>query len=305
VRATGRGRGVNTRPDPLARLGAWVRMGRQNQLQCAHRANRLAGSVVVERFGRCDHVAVSERAKPNVDVIDLAPGLWIWRLEHPEWKEQCEWQEVVTGTCVDAGDERWLLDPLLPPADATEFWARLAERPPTAVALLIPDHADRMSWGDRQVGSVDTVVGRYGCRAFGPDDWSENRPPETELEKIVPGEALPGGLVPFRDPRGWSETPLYLPEQKTVVFGDALTERGGVLRIWGTPHMERACSDLRAMLDLPFERLIILMVNPCMPATRLSGRSTCPAGPPRLRSTMPPGKASSTASDSSSTRALT
>jgi hypothetical protein len=22
---------------------------------------------------------------PDVDVIDLAPGLWIWRLEHPAW----------------------------------------------------------------------------------------------------------------------------------------------------------------------------------------------------------------------------
>jgi hypothetical protein len=66
------------------------------------------------------------------------PGLWIWRLDHPEWNEHRDWQEVLTSTCVDAGDERWLLDPLLPPADATEVWDRLAERPPTAVALLIP-----------------------------------------------------------------------------------------------------------------------------------------------------------------------
>jgi hypothetical protein len=200
---------------------------------------------------------MSERTKPNVEVIDLAPGLWIWRLEHPEWNEHCDWQEVVTSTCVDAGDERWLLDPLLPPADTTEVWDRLAERPPTAVALLIPDHHDRMSWSDRQLRSVDAVVTRYRCRAFGPDDWSNNKPPKTNLQKIVPNEDLPGGLMPFRDPRGWSETPLYIPQQKTLVFGDALTERGGVLRIWGTPHIERARSDLRAMLDLPFERLII------------------------------------------------
>jgi hypothetical protein len=200
---------------------------------------------------------MSERTKPNVEVIDLAPGLWIWRLEHPEWNEHCDWQEVVTSTCVDADDERWLLDPLLPPADTPEVWDRLAERPPTAVALLIPDHHDRMSWSDRQVRSVDAVVIRYRCRAFGPDDWSNNKPPKTNLQKIVPNEDLPGGLMPFRDPRGWSETPLYIPQQKTLVFGDALTERGGVLRIWGTPNIERARSDLRAMLDLPFERLII------------------------------------------------
>jgi len=200
---------------------------------------------------------MSERTKPNVEVIDLAPGLWIWRLDHPEWNEHFDWPRVVTSVCVDAGDEGWLLDPLLPPADATQVWDRLAERPPTAVALLIPDHADRMSWSDPQVPSVDAVVSHYRCRAFGPDDWSNNRPPRNKLQKIVPNEELPGGLMPFRDPRGWSETPLYLPQQKTLVFGDALTERGGALRIWGTPNMERARSDLRAMLDLPLERLII------------------------------------------------
>jgi Ankyrin repeats (many copies) len=200
---------------------------------------------------------MSERGRPSVEIIDLGPGLWIWRLEHPGWNQYCEWQEVVTSVCVEAGAERWLLDPLLPPTDATQVWDRMDERPPTAVALLIPDHADRMSWSNLQVRSFDAVVARYRCRAFGPDDWSNNKPPETTLQKIVPGEELPGGLMPFRDPRGWSETPIYSSRHKTLVFGDALTERGGVLRIWGTPHMERARSDLRAMLDLPFERLVI------------------------------------------------
>jgi hypothetical protein len=49
---------------------------------------------------------------PNVEVIDLAPGLWIWRLEYPAWKPDVDWQQVVTCLCVDAGSERWLLDPL-------------------------------------------------------------------------------------------------------------------------------------------------------------------------------------------------
>ncbi|MBV9702013.1 MAG: ankyrin repeat domain-containing protein, partial [Methylobacteriaceae bacterium] len=55
-----------------------------------------------------------------------------------------------------------------------------------------------------------------------------------------------------------NETPLWLPEHKTLVFADALTERAGVLRVWMSPtHEERALPDLRAMLDLPFERVII------------------------------------------------
>ena len=81
--------------------------------------------------------------------------------------------------------------------------------------------------------------------------------------QIVPNQELPSGLIPFRDPRGWSETPLWLPEQKTLVFGDALTERAGALRVWLSPtHEERALPDLPAMLDLPFERVIISQGEP-------------------------------------------
>jgi hypothetical protein len=121
----------------------------------------------------------------------------------------------------------------------------------------------RETWDDRKRWSVDVLVGRYGCRAFGPNAFDpemidEVGPAETEVQKIVPGHELPGGLVPFRDVRGWAETPLWLPEHQTLVFGDGLTERQGALRVWMSPtHEERALPDLRAMLDLPFERVII------------------------------------------------
>jgi glyoxylase-like metal-dependent hydrolase (beta-lactamase superfamily II) len=83
-------------------------------------------------------------------------------------------------------------------------------------------------------------------------------PPQTEVQAILPNHELPGGLLAFRDPRGWNETPLWLPEHRTLIFGDALTERAGVLRVWMSPtHQDRALPDLRAMLDLPFERVII------------------------------------------------
>jgi hypothetical protein len=78
----------------------------------------------------CEHTAMRAGRLPDVEVIDLAPGLWIWRIEHPGWTEDADWQQVVTCVCAEAGGERWLLDPLLPPEETAQVWDRLAERPP-------------------------------------------------------------------------------------------------------------------------------------------------------------------------------
>lgn len=201
---------------------------------------------------------MTERNSPNLKIIDLAPGLWIWRIEHPGWKPGVDWQKAVTCVCVDSGRERWLLDPLLPPVESTDFWDRLSEHPPTAAAILKPDHL-REVWGDRETWSLDLLVRRYGCQAFGPGIWDPDQgPPQTQVQIIEPNQELPGGLIAFRDPRGRRETPLWLPAHKALVFADTLTERAGVLRVWMSPtHEERALPGLRAMLDLPFERVII------------------------------------------------
>src|SRR5262249_30357556 len=83
----------------------------------------------------------------------------------PGWETGADWQQVVTCVCVDAGAERWLLDPLLPPDDAAQVWDRLAARPPTAVAVLTPDHM-RTTWSvlwyrgwPRRSAAIDGTTG--------------------------------------------------------------------------------------------------------------------------------------------------
>jgi glyoxylase-like metal-dependent hydrolase (beta-lactamase superfamily II) len=74
---------------------------------------------------------------------------------------------------------------------------------------------------------------------------------------------LPGGLVALYDGRGRMETPLWLPEQKALVFADALTAAGGELRVWVSPaHEERALPALRKLLELPFEHVIVAHGEP-------------------------------------------
>lgn len=182
-----------------------------------------------------------------VEICDVAPGLWIWRLVHPRWRPEQGWAPVVTCTCVESGEEVLALDPLAPAAEATEFWQRLDRRPPTAVVVLKPDH----------VRDVDAFAERYRARAFGPRLFFREDIPRTQLEFIEEGSILPGGVVALYDGRGRNETPLWLPEQRTVVFADALTAPDGELRVWATPHRERALAALRKLLELPFERVIV------------------------------------------------
>jgi hypothetical protein len=181
-------------------------------------------------------------------VVDVVPGLWIWRHAHPDWEAGLEWPEEVTSTCVESGGEVILLDPLAPPEDASEVWERLDARPPTMAAILKPDH----------VRDVDLFVRRYGVRAFGPHWFWRDNIPEAELEGIQPGDELPGGLVALYDGRGRVETPLWLPDQRALVFADGMTAPVGELLVWGTPwHEERVLPAFRAMLELPFEHVLV------------------------------------------------
>src|SRR5438105_8138704 len=121
---------------------------------------------------------------PRATIHDVAHGLWIWRTPHPDWRDDVDWHQIVTSTCVESHGDVAVLDPLVPAGDGDEVWARLDARPPTLVVVLKPDH----------VRSVDAFVDRYGARPFGPSLFWRDDVPRTELEPIEPGSRLPGGL---------------------------------------------------------------------------------------------------------------
>ncbi len=184
----------------------------------------------------------------KVEIRDIAPGLWIWRSEHHHWRPGDDWQPIVTSTYVESGGERLVIDPLVPKTAAEELWKRLDNRPPTMAAVIIPDH----------VRDIDEIVRRYQVRAFGPRLFWPDDVPKTQLEILESDRVLPGGFVALYDGRGRLETPLWLPEQRVIVFGDGLTERAGKLRVWDSPwHQKRALPALRELLALPFEQVII------------------------------------------------
>ena len=75
---------------------------------------------------------------------------------------------------------------------------------------------------------------------------------------MQPGDELPGGLQALHDGRGAMETPLYLPEQRALVFADALTAPGGELRVWSRRGTRSGrCRRCARCSSLPFEHVLV------------------------------------------------
>jgi hypothetical protein len=181
------------------------------------------------------------------EIREVTDGLWIWRLRHPDWHPDAGWDPPVTSVWLECGGEVAVVDAMAPPP-GDPVWERLDERPPTFAVVLKPDH----------VRDVDGFILRYGALGYGPHWYWPNGAPAHPLEGIEPGAVLPGGIVALYDGRGRVETPIWVPDQRALVFADALTERRGELLVWGTPwHEERVLPALRAMLELPFEHVIV------------------------------------------------
>jgi hypothetical protein len=182
----------------------------------------------------------------SVEVRDVADGLWLWRQPHPAWEPGGGWEPAVSSFAVESRGTSLLLDPLAPAPSARAVWDRIQRV--DAILVLKPDH----------IRDVDLFARWFGARAFGPQLYWRDDVPRTELEAIRPGDELPGGLQALYDGRGMQETPLYLPEQRALVFADALTAPQGELLVWSTPwHESRTLPALRALLELPFEHVLV------------------------------------------------
>ena len=192
-------------------------------------------------------------AAVSAEIRDVAPGLWLWRQPHPGWREGFDWGPAVNSVAVRSRGVSLVLDPLAPPPRSREVWERLEELQPATVVVLKPDH----------VRVVDLFVRWYGARAYGPFLFWPDDLPRTELVAVQPGDELPGGLQALYDGRGRMETPLFLPEQRALVFADARTAPRGELRVWGSPwHDERVLPALRSMLSLPFAQVVVAHGEP-------------------------------------------
>jgi len=95
-------------------------------------------------------------------------------------------------------------------------------------------------------------------KPYGPRFYFPDQVPKTELEPVIAEKEPLGSMMSLYDARDRTETPVFLPEQHAVVFGGAVMDHGGKLRVWDSRwHITREIPALKQKLKLPFVRVIV------------------------------------------------
>jgi hypothetical protein len=133
-----------------------------------------------------------------MDVQELAPGLWRWTGEHPEWAHAETWGPDVASVYAE-----------LPEAVVVEerFWAALdrdVERSGLPLHVLLTVH-----WHER---SVAAVLDRYHATLWRPEE-------KGDLPAGVHAEVVKGS--------DWMEALFFIEPHRALVSGDLLIGRDG------------------------------------------------------------------------------
>ena len=198
----------------------------------------------------------------------LTEGLWRWTARHPEWHPG-EFGAEVASYAAQAGDTTLLIDPLLPP-DPSSVLAVIDENLGKRLAVLItvPYHVRSAEelWKRYKQDAETSIHGHPAC--------SKRLTNRSAFQEIDPAVPLPGGVTAHAigSPRR-HETPLHLPSQRALVFGDAVAETGGRLAVWSSERVdakverfyrERFNPTLEPLLELEFDTVLATHGQPLM-----------------------------------------
>jgi glyoxylase-like metal-dependent hydrolase (beta-lactamase superfamily II) len=213
----------------------------------------------------------------------LAEDLWRWTARHPEWHPG-EFGAEVACFAIQAGEDSLLVDPLLPPdpQPVLDLVEQILGRR-LAILITIPYHvrsAEEIRRRFRKEAET-TIHGHAAC--------AKRLKTKAGFEPIEPGTPLPADVsaYPIGKPRR-SETPLLVPSQRALVFGDAVAAVDGRLRVWATDRVddkverfyrERFNPTLKPLLELDFERVLVTHGEPVMEDGKQALRSALRSKP--------------------------
>ncbi len=213
----------------------------------------------------------------------IAKDLWRWTARHPEWHPG-EFGAEVASFAVRAGDDTLLIDPLLPPEPKPVIElveSILGER--LSILITLPYHvrsSEQLRERFRKQAET-TIWGHPSCAA--------RLKRKAGFKPIDPPAPLPAGVSAYTigKPRRF-ETPLLIPSHRALVFGDAVAEQGGRLRVWATDRVddkverfyrERFNPTLKPLLELDFERVLVTHGEPVMKDGKKALRSALRSKP--------------------------
>jgi hypothetical protein len=211
----------------------------------------------------------------------LADGLWRWTARHPEWHPG-EFGREVASFAVTAGDDVLLIDPLLPPEPqgVLDLVDGLLG-PRLAILISVPYHvrSSEEIWR-RYRGSTD-------CAIWGHAACAKRLRDRKGFREIQLGVPLPSGVSAHAIGRPRRhETPLYIPSRRALVFGDAVAEVDGKLRVWATDtvddrrarwYRKRFNPTLEPLLELDFDRVLVTHGAPVLSDGRAALRAALKA----------------------------
>jgi hypothetical protein len=199
----------------------------------------------------------------------LGGGLWRWTARHPEWHPGEFGREVASFAIQANDDDVLLIDPLLPPEPEPVLQlidGLLGGR--VAILISIPYHVRSAEelWRRYRDDCDCAIWGHAGCRKRLDD--------RAGFREIRLGVPLPSGVSAHAigRPRR-QETPFFVPSHRALVFGDAVAEVDGELRVWAIGkvddrrarwYRERFNPTLEPLLELDFERVLVTHGEPVL-----------------------------------------
>jgi glyoxylase-like metal-dependent hydrolase (beta-lactamase superfamily II) len=161
-----------------------------------------------------------------------------WLSPHPDWEPGEDWPNVVPIVRYETEDEVVLIDPLLPPDERFDPSGK-----PLRVLLTQPAHYR---------GTADFVE-RYGASV-----WTAPRARWRKRPNPATTEELPHGVEALELDGEPQQVLFFIREHATLVSGDVLTGRDGVMRVFvDEAEREPLLASLERIAELPVERVIV------------------------------------------------
>jgi hypothetical protein len=174
-----------------------------------------------------------------------------------------------------------LIDPLLPEHGQDAVLDVLDEQAGDRVAIVIsvPYH----------VRSSEALHKRYDATIHGHKAAAKRLTSKRAFPEIEPGAPLPGGVTAHQIGRPKRhEMPLHVPSHDALVFGDAVVEVDGALKVWASDkidakvkrfYAERFNPTLEPLLELDFDAVLATHGEPLMSGGKRKLREALAAGP--------------------------